>query len=159
MLRPFFTVLFLALLSTIYGQQIELKDNFYFIDGEKIFVKGIGYEIGAGPGELPWARTFNPSQLRFDIERIIDGGFNTIRTWNAFTQDELIVLQDYDIKIIMGIWVDPNGDFADPAFRSQAQQHVSDVVAYSSGYDNIIGYIIMNEPRPEVPQSDILLPS
>ncbi|MEJ2595938.1 MAG: hypothetical protein P8100_12630, partial [bacterium] len=73
----------LLFILTLHGrsQQIELKDNFFYIDGDKFFVRGIGYEAGARPGELPWERTFNPGQLHFDIQRILSGGFNTIRTW------------------------------------------------------------------------------
>jgi len=132
------------------GQQVELDDNFYYLDGEKFFVKGIGYEVGAWPGELPWTRSFDPDQLRFDIARIEEAGFNTIRTWDAFTEQELDVIEEYDIKIIMGIWVDPEGDFSDPFFRDEAKNIISNVLDYSADYDNIIGYLIMNEPLPEV---------
>ena len=29
--------------------KIELKDNWYYLNGEKFFIKAIGYEIGARP--------------------------------------------------------------------------------------------------------------
>ena len=131
------------------GQEIELKNNFFYLDGQKIFLKGIGYEVGATPGELPWAHTFNPEVLHADIQRILAGGFNTIRTWAPFTAQELNLLQDYDIKIIMGIWIDPHADFSQPDFVNQARAIVSDVLSYSKNYDNIIAYLIMNEPLPE----------
>ena len=49
----------------------------------------------------------------------------------------------------MGIWIDPHGDFADPVFVSQAKNIVNEVLDYSASYDNIIAYLIMNEPLPE----------
>lgn len=134
---------------SLFAQEQELKDGYFYLDGEKFFIKGIGYEQGALPGELPWARPFDADQLRFDMERILDGGFNTIRTWAQFTDAELEVLQEYDIKIIMGIWVDPAGSFASSSFVSSAKSLVSSVLSYSKKYDNIIAYLIMNEPMPE----------
>ena len=132
-----------------WAQQVEVKNNFFYIDGEKFFVKGIGYEAGAMPGEVPWEKTFNPDQLHFDIRRILSGGYNTIRTWAPFTAEELDLLQSYDIKIIMGIWIDPHGDFSDPTFVNEAKAIVSNVLSYSKDYGNIIAYLIMNEPLPE----------
>ncbi len=35
------------------GTDIELKNNHFYIDGEKYFIKGIGYEVGAYPGMFP----------------------------------------------------------------------------------------------------------
>ena len=34
--------------------KIELKDNWYYLNGEKFFIKAIGYEIGARPGQHPY---------------------------------------------------------------------------------------------------------
>ena len=107
-------ILLCFLTATGRAQHLEVKNDYFYIDGEKFFVKGIGYEIGALPGELPWEKTFNPNQLHFDIQRILSAGYNTIRTWAPFSNEELNLLQAYDIKIIMGIWIDPHADFSDP---------------------------------------------
>ncbi|MFA5817020.1 MAG: T9SS type A sorting domain-containing protein [Bacteroidales bacterium] len=131
------------------AQNVEVKNNSFYIDGQKFFVKGIGYEVGATPGKVPWARTFDAEHLRFDMQRILAGGFNTIRTWAPFIAQELDLLQQYDVKIIMGIWIDPHGNFSDKAFVDEAKKIVADVLSYSKNYDNIIAYLIMNEPQPE----------
>ena len=148
--------LLLLILSLLVGaptsaqkSKIELKNNFYYLDNQKFFVKGIGYEVGAYPGMLPWNRPFNEDILRNDMKRIKEGGFNTIRTWNVFTDKEMKVVQEYDLKIIMGIWIDPAGDFSDPVFINSALQLVNTVLEYTRNYDDIIGYLIMNEPLPE----------
>jgi hypothetical protein len=142
-------LILLILPLTAWAQTVELKNHSFYIDGKKFFVKGIGYEAGATPGKVPWARTFDAALLRFDIQRILQGGFNTIRTWAPFTAQELEVLKQYDIKIIMGIWIDPAGNFADKTFVNDSKTIVSDVLSYSKNYENIIGYLIMNEPLPE----------
>ncbi len=144
-------ILFVLIFSLpAWVQNVEVKNNSFYIDGKKFFVKGIGYEVGATPGKVPWARTFDPELLRFDMERIVEGGFNTIRTWAPFTVQELDIIKQYDIKIIMGIWIDPAGNFSDKTFVDQAKTIVSDVLSYSKNYDNIIAYLIMNEPQPEI---------
>ena len=76
---------------------IELKNGYFYIDGNKFFVKGVGYEVGAIPGQLPWERAFDPDLLDFDMQRIESAGFNTIRTWGAFTNDELNVVKNHNI--------------------------------------------------------------
>jgi hypothetical protein len=149
---PFFILLLSVLIASRGSAQkteIELKDGFYYIDHQKFFIKGIGYEVGAYPGMLPWNRPFNETILRNDMNRIKDGGYNTIRTWNAFTDQEMKVVQEYGLKIIMGIWIDPAGDFSDPTFVNASLQLVSNILSYTSNYENIIGYLIMNEPLPD----------
>lgn len=144
---------FLLNLILVWGscqaQSIELKNNFFYLDNQKFFIKGIGYEVGAYPGMLPWNRPFNADILRFDMARIEGAGFNTIRTWAAFTNQELGILAEFDIKIIMGIWIDPHADFGDPAFINAAKNQIRSVLSYSKNYPNIIAYLIMNEPLPE----------
>ncbi|MBP1668678.1 MAG: hypothetical protein H6Q21_1044, partial [Bacteroidetes bacterium] len=49
--------------ATAQKSKIELKNNFYYLDNQKFFVKGIGYEVGAYPGMLPWNRPFNEDIL------------------------------------------------------------------------------------------------
>ena len=142
-------VLVILLPLRVWTQDVEVKSNFFYIDGEKFFVKGIGYEPGATPGEVPWNRTFDSEIMHFDIQRILSAGFNTIRTWSPLTAQELDLLQQYNIKIIMGIWVDPHGNFSDEAFVNDAKAIVTDVLSYSKNYKNIIAYLIMNEPQPE----------
>jgi hypothetical protein len=135
---------------TGFSQSVEVKNKSFYIDGKKFFVKGIGFETGATPGKVPWVKTFDEGLLRFDIQRIVNGGFNTIRTWAPFTAQELEIISQYDIRIIMGIWIDPAGNFSDQAFVNQAKTIVSDVLGYSRNYNNIIAYLIMNEPLPEI---------
>lgn len=143
----FIYMLCLASLFCNVSAQVEIKDNSFYIDQQKFFVKGIGYE-GILPGQS--IRTYNPELLRFDMQRILSGGFNAIRTWGAFTKQELDILQEFDLKIIMGIWINPEGNFSNSQFVTSAKTIVNNVLSYSKDYDNIIAYIIMNEPSPAI---------
>jgi hypothetical protein len=127
---------------------LQIKDGWLHFDNQKFFVKGIGYEPGARPGQYPWNRTFEPDLVTMDMNRIIDGRFNTIRTWAQLTEDELQLIDSMGLKIIFGIYVDSHGDFGNSAFIASAENSVRSTLAYSKNYDSIITYLIMNEPLP-----------
>src|SRR4030067_1538866 len=128
-------------------QNLEIIDGWYYINGEKFFVKGIGYETHTRPGQVPWVYSINPDLIQFDLNRIKSAGFNTIRTWGALTEEELQIVEQSGLKIIFGIWIDPQGNFSDTNFVAQVYNHVNDVLNYSANYNSIIGYLIMNEPQ------------
>jgi hypothetical protein len=134
-----------------YGQDISIEtdDHYFYLNGEKFFMKGIGYEAGAIPGQFPWDREFNKDLIDFDMQRIRSGGFNCIRTWDALTGPELEVIGHWGVKVLMGIWIDPDADFSNEAFRAEAKRYVHSVLDYSASHDHIIGYLIHNEPLPD----------
>ncbi|MDP1994473.1 MAG: hypothetical protein Q8K40_04420, partial [Ignavibacteria bacterium] len=76
----FFFVAILAL-KICMAQNVQITNGWYYIDGQKFFVKGIGYETHTRPGQVPWVYKFDADLIRFDLERIKNAGFNTIRTW------------------------------------------------------------------------------
>lgn len=126
---------------------LQVKDGWLYIDNEKFFVKGIGYDA-TRPGFYPWTTVFKPHEVTLDMNRIIDGRFNTIRTWSALSEEKLQLIDSMGLKIIFGIWIDPTGDFGDPVFITSAENDVRNTLAYSKNYDSIITYLIMNEPLP-----------
>jgi hypothetical protein len=133
--------------SVSIAQHLQIVDDWYYIDGQKFFIKGIGYETHTRPGQVPWVYAFDADLITFDLNRIKNAGYNTIRTWGALTEEELQLVESSGLKILYGIWIDPHGDFADPNFITAALDHVSAVMDYSTHYSCIIGYIIMNEPQ------------
>ncbi len=136
-----------SLITLCIAQGVQIIDDWYYIDGKKFFVKGIGYETHTRPGQVPWVYSFDADLINFDLQRIKLAGYNTIRTWGALTEEELQLVESSGLKILYGIWIDPHGDYGNPDFINAALDHVEDVLAYSAGYDCIIGYIIMNEPQ------------
>ncbi|MGA2916275.1 MAG: PA14 domain-containing protein [Sedimentisphaerales bacterium] len=128
---------------------VEVKDGRYYVDGRRFFVKGIGYEPGTRPGQYPWARTFEPEVIVFDMNRIIDAGYNTIRIWSSLTEEELALIDSMGLKIVFGIWVDSAGDYGDPNFIINSENTVRNTLSYSKKYNSIIAYLIMNEPTTE----------
>ena len=130
---------------------IEIKDNWYYLNGEKFFIKAIGYEIGARPGQNPYSD--KPSDelelMKFDLKMIKDGGYNAIRTWSQYTEPQLKLVQSSGLKLIMGIAINPEKDYGDPAIIKQSEEMVRKVTNYASKYDCIITYLILNEPQTD----------
>ena len=88
-------------------------------------------------------------RLRADLAQIKAAGFNAIRTWSELGEDELAVVRESGLLIVFGIWVPPGDDFSDPQVIARDEALVRRVLSYSKRFDNIITYLIMNEPMPE----------
>ena len=55
-------IFMLSPVFSLYAQsktKIELKDNWYCLNGQRFFIKAIGYEIGARPGQHPYGGVRN----------------------------------------------------------------------------------------------------
>jgi len=118
------TILLISSVFTAYSQsktKIELKDNWYYLNGQRFFIKAIGYEIGARPGQHPYegVRNDDLDLLKFDLKVIKEGGYNTIRTWSEFSEAQLKVVQESGLKLIMGLEVNPDGNYADLVFVTE----------------------------------------
>ena len=155
MKKPFmmFILLFTAGFS-VFAQlkpTIELKDNWYYLNGQKFFIKAIGYEIGARPGQHPYEgeRSDDLDLLKFDLKTIREGGYNTIRTWSQFSEAQLKLVQESGLKLIMGIEVNPEKNYGDPEFVKACADMVQKVTAYAKKYDCIITYLVINEPQTD----------
>jgi hypothetical protein len=130
--------------------RVEIRDGWYYVDGRKGFVNALGYEVGARPGQHPYEhRVSDVARLRADLALIKAAGFNAIRTWSELDQDELSVVRESGLLIVFGIWVPPGEDFSDPRVVARDEALVRRVLSYSKRFDNIVTYLIMNEPMPE----------
>ena len=147
-------VLFLSTVFSMYAQtksKIELKDNWYYLNGQRFFIKAIGYEIGARPGQHPYEdkKQDDLDLMKFDLKVIKEGGYNAIRTWSQFTENQLKLVQESGLKLIMGLEVNPDGNYADPEFVKECVDKVKTVTAYAKKYDCIITYLVINEPQTD----------
>ncbi|MBU3012383.1 hypothetical protein KO506_13295 [Polaribacter vadi] len=130
---------------------IELKDNWYYLNGEKFFIKAIGYEIGARPGQHPYEdeKKDHLELMKFDLENIKKGGYNTIRTWSQFSEAQLNLVQESGLKLIMGLEVNPEEDYSDPKFINHCKTQLENILKYAPKYDCIITYLVINEPQTD----------
>ncbi len=147
-------ILILVFANPGYSQsatKIELKDNWYYLNGERFFIKAIGYEIGARPGEHPYedAKKDDLELMKFDLKNIKDGGYNTIRTWSQYSENQLKLIQESGLRLIMGIDIRPEEDYGDPEFIKESVSELKRVLNYAKKYDCIITYLVINEPQTD----------
>jgi hypothetical protein len=147
-------VLMLSAVLSVFAQpktSIELKNNWYYLNGQRFFIKAIGYEIGARPGQHPYegVRNDDLDLLKLDLKVIREGGYNTIRTWSEFSENQLKLVQESGLKLIMGLEVNPEKDYGDPEFVRACVERVKRVAAYAKKYDCIITYLVINEPQTD----------
>lgn len=154
-IRPIVFII-MCLLSLILGfaqskANIEIKDNWYYLNGEKFFIKAIGYEIGARPGQHPYqdVRTDDLDLMKFDLKVIKEGGYNCIRTWSQLSENQLKLVQNSGLKLIMGIDISPDKNYGDQMFVSESTDKLLQVLSYAKKYDCIITYLILNEPQTD----------
>jgi hypothetical protein len=139
-------------ITIVLGANIpEIKDNWYYLNGQKFFIKAIGYEIGARPGQHPYqgVRVDDLDLLKFDLKVIREAGYNAIRTWSQFSEPQLKLVQKSGLKLIMGIEVKPDQDYGDLKFVRACEDSLKKVLSYARKYDCIITYLILNEPQTE----------
>lgn len=131
--------------------RLEIKDGWYYLDGRRIFLNALGYEF-ARPGQHPYEQPMSPdpARLRVDLAAIKAAGFNAIRTWQEqLGERELEIVRESGLLVLYGIWVPPDEDFSDPQVIARDEALVRRVLSYSRRFDNIVTYLIMNEPMPE----------
>lgn len=129
--------------------RIELKDGWYYLNGKKFLLNALGYEPGARPGEHPDKAAVNLPQLEQDLKVIKAAGFNGIRTWQAPKESQMKVIQKSGLKLVCGIWLPPDENFADPKIVQKDLDILRKTLAYTRNYDCIVTYLIMNEPMPD----------
>ena len=85
--------------------------------------------------------------MKFDLDKIKEGGYNTIRTWSQYSEAQLKLVQASGLKLIMGLEVNPEADYGDPTFINNCKIELKKLMSYANKYDCIISYLLINEPQ------------
>jgi len=143
-------ILFLLIqLSYAKNHPVTVKDGFFYLNGVKFFMKGLGIEnVRPGMG-IDTPETLTAKWFSYDLKRMKAAGYNTVRTWGAQTEEQLASVDGLGMKIMMGIWIPNHADFTEPGFIEKELEYVDSVLSYSKNHDEIIAYLIMNEPNTE----------
>ena len=128
---------------------VSIEDGWFVVNGERFFVKGIGYELHGGPGQTPRERTFDPETMEYDMALLKQGGFNTVRAWNAYSDQELELLRRHGMMVIQGSWFDVGLYMRDEAYAKRSREALAKVVRAGKRFDHILFYTIMNEPHAD----------
>jgi hypothetical protein len=127
---------------------IEVRGDWIYVDGEKFFIKGIGYS-GWRPHQLPWQERPDPVIMENDFRMISEAGFNTLRTWSALNANELALAKKYGLMVMQGIFVDPTRDFASPIYQNYVLTTIKNQVRFYLKEPNVLMFLVANEPPVE----------
>ncbi|MBN1521851.1 MAG: hypothetical protein JW928_04895, partial [Candidatus Aureabacteria bacterium] len=127
--------------------KVTIKDDWIYVNGEKLFIKGIGYSP-AYPKEIPWKRGFNEARMRRDLQMIKDAGFNTIRTWIPLSPQEIDLAREYGLFVLQGLWVNYTGNFVSEQGLMSVANKFYQEYEKTKDKDNILLYLLGNEPLP-----------
>jgi hypothetical protein len=130
--------------------KVEIQDGRFHLDGAPFYIRGVGYEPGCRPDRLPSTRKFEPELRAHDYKGIVAAGFNTLRNWGGYTDEELSLAAEYGLWVIQGIWVDYHKFWKNEHTRQSAINLVRREVARGSKHPNILCYLVMNEPSPSL---------
>lgn len=144
------------------ASRVEVRGEWLYVDGEPFLVKGIGYSPYR-PGQVPWRDRVDPAVMERDFQRIVEAGFNTIRTWSPLPPESLALADRYGLMVLQGIWVEQHGDYTLPAFQETMAEVIRKEVERARGQRNVLAVLVGNELQPEqvfrttIPEIEALL--
>ena len=129
--------------------EVEIKNGWFYVNGERFFIKGINY-TGWRPGESPHdLDKVNLELVDNDFKLIKEGGFNTIRTAGGLTPQIMALAKKHNLMVMHGIWFDQDIDYTDPEMINYACQMLRDELSWAKNFDNVLCFLLMNEPPME----------
>lgn len=124
--------------------RVEIKDGWFYLNGEKIFIKGVCFfEVHSVTGQTERSSL---EMLDYEFSRIREAGFNAIRT--QLSPSELALARAHGLLVLQGAdHLYFSHEYMDPAYIQQLLNTTREIVTYSKPYDNILCYLIDNEPN------------
>ncbi|MDD5645448.1 MAG: glycoside hydrolase family 2 TIM barrel-domain containing protein [bacterium] len=148
MKKIIFILLLLPALNA-FASGVDVRGNWIYVDGEKYFVKAIGY-AGYRQGEVPapYAHGRNRELLEEDIKLIREAGFNTIRTWDARSKEELDLYAKYGLMVMFGFWFDQDKLLGGEEELADIINQIKEETERVKDCPNILMYLVIaNEPK------------
>jgi hypothetical protein len=125
----------------------QVKKDWIVVDGERFFVKGIGYS-NCRPHEAPNQKQVDLDQCRKEFKLIREAGFNTLRTWKPLSLEELRIAHEFGFQVIQGTWIEYRENYTDPDRFIQMMNSLKAVMNESQQAPNVLLYLVGNEPQP-----------
>lgn len=135
--------------TTASSAEVEIKGRWLYVDGEKFFVKAIGY-AAFRQHETPGvdSRVAHPELLKEDLRLIKEAGFNTIRLWAEAPREEVMAYNDEGLMVMYGFWFDQDRLEADEGYIDEVARQIKQSVERVKDCPNILMYLaIANEPK------------
>ncbi|MBN1384281.1 MAG: hypothetical protein JW983_05300 [Elusimicrobia bacterium] len=129
---------------TCLGNEITYKNGWFYVDSERFFVKGVcffeNHTVDGKFTRLP----LNIIDSEFKL--IKEAGFNTIRS--QLNSEELKLAEKHGLMVMQGAnHLFFSEEYKNPKFIEEQKTTTKKIMQYSKEHDNILFYIIDNEPN------------
>lgn len=123
---------------------VEIKDGWFYVNGEKFFVKGACF-FENHDVEGKFTRS-SLEVLDYEFRKIKEAGFNTIRS--QLNPAELALAEKHGLMVMQGAnHLFFSSEYKDPQVIKREQETTKNVLEYSKSHNNVLYYIIDNEPQ------------
>lgn len=128
---------------------VVAKGKFFFVDGEKFYIKGVTY----GPFAPASHGSPFPEKERIaqDFSLMRELGANTLRTFTVPPRWLLDMAGAHGLRVIVGIpWAEHIAFLDTPAITQQIRQTIRDGVLACRGHTAVLACLVGNEIPPEM---------
>ncbi len=131
--------------ETLPQKRVELRGDWFYVDGARFLVKGVGYSPWR-PNELPWRDPVPLERMEADFKRIREAGFNTLRTWTPLSPEALQLANHYSLMVIQGIYLNSSTDYKSENYLKYCIDKVKKEIAQFKQEPNVLMVLVTNEP-------------
>src|SRR6266851_8993135 len=126
------------------AQRPVARGKFLFVDGEKLWVKGVTYGTfkmdGEGNEELA------PETVERDFSSMAQNGFNVVRTYTAPPRWLLDIALRNGLRVMVGLmWEQQTAFLEERGATAKIEAKVRSQVKRCSGHPAVLCYVIANE--------------
>lgn len=138
----------MCLSSLAFAARVEIRNNRFYVDGEPFYMRAVSYS-SLRPNQRPDASysSVNYKLIDQDFARIKAAHFNTVRSFDALSAEELELAKKHQLMVLQGVWIDRQLDYGEPHNLEAAVGAVQRMAERSKDFDNVLGYLVMSKPQ------------
>ena len=129
---------------TVSAGRPEVRGKFLFVDGKKLWVKGVTY--GTFRMDSDGKEQLDTTTVERDFRLMAENGFNVVRTYTTPPSWVLDAALRYGLLVIVGVmWEQQTAFFEERGAAKKIEERVRAQVKNCSGHPAVLCYIIANE--------------
>ena len=131
------------------SEAVELSGRFFFLDGEKFFLKGVTYGPFSPSGQgVPFP---DRSRVEVDFALMSELGANCLRTFTPPPEWLLDIAAAYGLRVMIGIpWAQHISFLDSKKTQAEIRDIIARTVAVSRDHPAAFCYLVGNEIPPEI---------
>jgi GT2 family glycosyltransferase len=130
-------------------ETVELSGRFFFLDGEKFFLKGVTYGPFSPSGQgVPFP---DRARVEVDFALMTELGANCLRTFTPPPEWLLDIAAAYGLRVMIGIpWAQHISFLDSKRTQAEIRDTIARTVAVSKDHPAAFSYLVGNEIPPEI---------